>query len=93
MPLESGPEGSSAFEHNIKTEIAAGKPRKQAVAIAYHKAGEKDADAPSGARSTTEMSELPALADRSDGDPHGIRAYMDSVRRGDGEAVLRHFRR
>lgn len=24
-----------AFEHNIKTEIRAGKPQKQAVAIAY----------------------------------------------------------
>ncbi len=36
MPLESG-SSKSAFEHNIKTEIEAGKPQKQAVAIAYSK--------------------------------------------------------
>ena len=38
MPLEKGPVGSPAFERNIKTEIAAGKPQKQAVAIAYQTA-------------------------------------------------------
>lgn len=36
MPLESG-KSKEAFEHNIKTEIKAGKPQKQAVAIAYAK--------------------------------------------------------
>ena len=36
MPLESGT-SQSAFKHNVKTEIAAGKPQKQAVAIAYAK--------------------------------------------------------
>jgi hypothetical protein len=36
MPLESG-KSQSAFEQNIKTEIAAGKDQKQAVAIAYAK--------------------------------------------------------
>lgn len=36
MPLESG-KSKSAFKHNVKTEIAAGKPQKQAVAIAYAK--------------------------------------------------------
>ena len=45
MPLESGPPGSASFRHNVKTEVAAGKPQKQAVAIAYSKSGEKhDAD-------------------------------------------------
>ena len=34
MPLQKG-KSKAAFEHNIKTEIAAGKPPKQAVAIAY----------------------------------------------------------
>ena len=38
MPLKSGPPGSAAFKHNIATEIEAGKPQKQAVAIAYSKA-------------------------------------------------------
>lgn len=33
MPLKSG-KSKAAFESNIKTEVAAGKPVKQAVAIA-----------------------------------------------------------
>jgi hypothetical protein len=34
MPLKSG-KSKAAFKSNIKAEIAAGKPQKQAVAIAY----------------------------------------------------------
>jgi hypothetical protein len=34
MPLINS-KSKKAFEHNIKAEIAAGKPPKQAVAIAY----------------------------------------------------------
>jgi len=34
MPLKTG-KSKAAFTQNIKTEIAAGKPPKQAVAIAY----------------------------------------------------------
>ena len=34
MPLKSG-KSKKAFESNIKTEVKAGKPDKQAVAIAY----------------------------------------------------------
>ena len=34
MPLEKG-KSEKAFKHNIKAEIKAGKPQKQAVAIAY----------------------------------------------------------
>ena len=44
MPLEGGTVGSAAFKHNIKTEIAAGKSQKQAVAIAYQMAGERRGD-------------------------------------------------
>lgn len=36
MPLKSGA-GKKAFEHNIKAEVKAGKPIRQAVAIAYSK--------------------------------------------------------
>ena len=43
MPLETG-KSKEAFEHNIKTEIAAGKPQKQAVAIAYAKKRGDDID-------------------------------------------------
>lgn len=38
MPLESG-KSRAAFAHNVKTEMAAGDPQKQAVAIAYAKRG------------------------------------------------------
>lgn len=34
MPLASG-KSKSAFSHNVEAEMAAGKPQKQAVAIAY----------------------------------------------------------
>lgn len=34
MPLKKSP-GKKAFEHNVKAEVKAGKPIKQAVAIAY----------------------------------------------------------
>lgn len=34
MPLEAG-KSNAAFQHNVKAEIGAGKPTKQAVAIAY----------------------------------------------------------
>lgn len=43
MPLVSGKKAKtkSGFSTNIKREISAGKPQKQAVAIAYSQAGEK----------------------------------------------------
>lgn len=38
MPLKVG-KGAKVIGANIKTEMAAGKPRKQAIAIALSKAG------------------------------------------------------
>ena len=40
MPLKKS-KSDKAFESNIKTEIAAGKPPKQAVAIAYSESEKK----------------------------------------------------
>lgn len=37
MPLEKGP-GKAKFEHNLKTELSAGKPKPQALAIAFSEA-------------------------------------------------------
>lgn len=42
MPLEKG-KSRSAFQHNVRTEVKAGKPVKQAVAIAYRESGEDEA--------------------------------------------------
>lgn len=39
MPLRSG-KSKAAFSHNVEVEVAAGKPQKQAVAIAYSQSGE-----------------------------------------------------
>ena len=42
MPLKKGAKpGSKGFKDNIREEISAGKPQKQAVAIAYSEANEK----------------------------------------------------
>lgn len=42
MPLQKGAKpGSKGFKQNIKTEMAAGKPQRQSVAIAYSESGEK----------------------------------------------------
>jgi hypothetical protein len=42
MPLKKGAKpGSSGFKSNIRAEIAAGKPQRQALAIAYSESGEK----------------------------------------------------
>lgn len=38
MPLKSG-KSRKVISDNIRTELAAGKPRKQAIAIALRKAG------------------------------------------------------
>jgi hypothetical protein len=38
MPLKSG-KSKKAISENIKIEMHAGKPQKQAIAIAMHKAG------------------------------------------------------
>jgi hypothetical protein len=44
MPLIKGEKAKSraGFSENIRREISAGKPRRQAVAIAYSQAGEKN---------------------------------------------------
>jgi hypothetical protein len=41
MPLEKAKPGTPGFSRNIATEIKAGKPQRQAVAIAYRMSGER----------------------------------------------------
>lgn len=51
MPLHKGAKpGSKDFGANIATEIKAGKPPKQAQAIAYSEVGEKHKESSSGGR-------------------------------------------
>lgn len=42
MPLKSG-KSRKVMSENIRTEVAAGKPQRQAVAIAFSKAGRSKA--------------------------------------------------
>jgi len=44
MPLEKG-SSPEAFSHNVSTEMKAGKPQKQAVAIAYSEKNGDEANA------------------------------------------------
>ena len=49
MPLKSG-SSRKVISGTIRTEMAAGKPQKQAVAIAMHKAGKSPVKHKSGRR-------------------------------------------
>lgn len=49
MPLKNG-KSQKAIQANIKTELAAGRSQKQAVAIAMSKAGKSKPAAKSGKR-------------------------------------------
>ena len=55
MPLEKG-DNRGAISHNIKTEKAAGKPQKQAVAIALHTAKDEKPAKDSGFTQATAQS-------------------------------------
>lgn len=43
MPLKKG-KSKKVISENIRTEMAAGRPQKQAIAIAMHEAGESRAN-------------------------------------------------
>lgn len=70
MPLQSG-NSRAAFSNNIRTEISAGKPQKQAVAIAYSKAREDEMKA----------DELCGVKSRVD----SLTSRLDSMERADAE--------
>lgn len=63
MPLENAPAGSAGFSRSVATEVNAGKPVKQAVAIAYSKAGERKDNLIGPPLSLTKFDDCMALAD------------------------------
>lgn len=79
MPLHKGPPGSAAFKQNIKTEIKAGKPQKQAVAIAYNKSREKDDD---------DLIQLPRLKPKRG---MGMDTVAKAVPKPDGDLIIKHL--
>lgn len=68
MPLESG-SSQATISKNIATEVRAGKPEKQAAAIAYSKArGDgSNAEAHKGNKADAQMSDISAMC--ADGEP------------------------
>jgi hypothetical protein len=62
MPLQHS-KSKEAFKSNIKAEIAAGKPQKQAVAIAYSE--QRRAPKAKGGYTLRHMHEVPANLKRS----------------------------
>lgn len=85
MPLESG-KSRAAFSHNVKTEMNAGKPQKQAVAIAYHEAGEDvDIDQLEGL-----LNEF--LEEEAEEPEHASDCEMRDARRGAIDAIMERRR-
>jgi 8-oxo-dGTP pyrophosphatase MutT (NUDIX family) len=78
MPLESG-KSRAAFEQNVKTEIEAGKPQEQAVAIAYAKQRGDETDA-------GQPGDLSPSAPPADGEP--LRAAGILFVAEDGQVLL-----
>ena len=65
MPLDPG-ESRAAFEANVKREIDAGKPVKQAVAIAYAEQRRHDATEVTGAKLDAALEKADAVGRRLD---------------------------
>lgn len=99
MPLKPG-KSKAAISANIKTEMAAGKPQKQAVAIALHNAGTstmqghhsfaKNVDAfdPRALGETIPRVTVPVGNPAQDPTPSAV-GYPAGVVRADGTANLR----
>lgn len=81
MPLMTG-KSKNAFVHNIKAEVNAGKPQKQAVAIAYSEKAKKMAD---GGEAEPEDSDHEAIMDQV------AKEMMDAIESNDNDKLLEAF--
>lgn len=89
MPLQSG-KSKEVISGNIEREVHAGKPQKQAVAIAMRKAGEAKDDSLLRGKTNTTLSRLGELERRLDSeyDYEKRRHLLREIR-----AESRHIRR
>ena len=75
MPLEKAKPGTPGFSRNVATEVKAGKPVKQAVAIAYKQAGERQDAARGRDEIYREMASIERMIEEGKGDRTALRAY------------------
>jgi hypothetical protein len=64
MPLEQG-NSQEAFKHNVEVEVAAGKPPKQAVAIAYSEQREAHDYVPSAVSTTPDCMTVGSINEKN----------------------------
>ena len=86
MPLSSG-KSKAAFSHNVEAEVNAGKPQKQAVAIAYAK---KRGDAKDAPRKGS-IQELIAGMSGYQRDPQWLKASNNALRALSGSSRQKEF--
>jgi len=87
MPLEKAAPGTEGFKKNIETEIAAGKPQKQAVAIAYRMSGERKDEGEPFALGPAPITRMTHPIERAMKAAQGLYMRSDAMETGRWDAV------